>query len=84
MPGTLTGVLNHAMIQAHLKEQLSLFVVYPVPFAVLSIAIDELPKLRERFGQAAVDAATRIIAQTMENGLRPTDYLGRWLEEDSL
>ena len=62
---TLTGVLNHAMIQAHLREQLSLFAVYPVPFAVLSIAIDDLAKLRERFGQAAVDAATRVVAQTM-------------------
>ena len=81
---TLTGVLNHAMIQAHLREQMSLFAVYPVPFAVLSIAIDDLAKLRERFGQAAVDAATRVIAQTIENGLRPTDYLGRWLEQEFL
>ncbi len=81
---TLTGVLNHAMIQAHLREQLSLFAVYPVPFAVLSIAIDDLAKLRERFGQAAVDAATRVVAQTMENGLRPTDYLGRWLKQEFL
>jgi len=81
---TLTGSLNHAMVQAHLREQLSLFAVYPVPFAVLSIAIDDLAKLRERFGQAAVDAATRVVAQTMENGLRPTDYLGRWLEQEFL
>jgi diguanylate cyclase (GGDEF)-like protein/PAS domain S-box-containing protein len=79
---TLTGVLNHAMIQAHLKEQLSLFIVYPVPFVVLCIAIDDLPKLRERFGQAAVDAALRVIAQTLENGLRPTDHIGRWLEQE--
>jgi diguanylate cyclase (GGDEF)-like protein len=72
------------MIQAHLREQLSLFAVYPVPFVVLCIGIDDLTKLRERFGQAAVDAATRVIAQTLENGLRPTDYLGRWLEPEFL
>ena len=81
---TLTGVLNHAMVQAHLREQISLFAVYPVPFVVLCKAIDDLAKLRERFGQAAVDAATRVIAQTLENGLRPTDYLGRWLEQEFL
>lgn len=81
---TLTGTLNHAMIQAHLREQLSLFAVYPVPFVVLCVGLDDLAKLRERFGQAAVDAATRVIAQTLENGLRPTDYLGRWLQQEFL
>jgi PAS domain S-box-containing protein len=44
----VTGVLNHSMIQAHLKESLSIYAVYPVPFCVICIAIDDLPKLRER------------------------------------
>lgn len=80
----LTGLLNHSMIQAHLKESLSLYAVYPVPFSVMGIAIDDLSALRERYGQAGVDAALRMVAQTMEKGLRPTDFLGRLLDEEFL
>jgi diguanylate cyclase (GGDEF)-like protein/PAS domain S-box-containing protein len=80
----LTGVLNHSMIQAHLKECLSLYTVYPVPFSVLCFAIDNLDKLRERYGQAAVDATLLVVAQTIEHGLRPSDFLGRLLEEEFL
>lgn len=81
---SLTGLLNHSLIQAHLRESLSLHLVYPVPFCVLAFAVDELPELRKRYGQAGVDAALRSVAQTLENGLRPTDFLGRWMENEFL
>ena len=78
----LTGILNHSMILAHLQEALSLHKVYPVPFCALCISIDGLPRIRERFGQAAVDATLHVVAQTLESALRPTDFLGRWLEQE--
>jgi diguanylate cyclase (GGDEF)-like protein/PAS domain S-box-containing protein len=80
----LTGILNHSMILAHLQEALSLHKVYPVPFCALCISIDGLLKIRERFGQAAVDATLHVVAQTLETALRPTDFLGRWLEQEFL
>ena len=80
----LTGILNHSMILAHLQEALSLHKVYPVPFCALCISIDGLTRIRERFGQAAVDATLHVVAQTLESALRPTDYLGRWLEQEFL
>ncbi len=40
------------------------------------------PKLRERYGQAAIDSILRVVAQTLENALRPTDFLGRWMEQE--
>lgn len=80
----LTGVLNHSMIQAHLQEALSLHKVYPVPFCALCISIDGLQKIRERYGQAAVDATLNVVAQTLQSALRPTDFLGRWLEQEFL
>jgi len=80
----LTGILNHSMILARLQESLSLHKVYPVPFCALCISIDGLAKIRERFGQAAVDATLHVVAQTLESALRPTDYLGRWLEQEFL
>ena len=80
----LTGILNHSMILARLQEALSLHKVYPVPFCALCISIDGLAKIRERFGQAAVDATLHVVAQSLESALRPTDYLGRWLEQEFL
>jgi diguanylate cyclase (GGDEF)-like protein/PAS domain S-box-containing protein len=80
----LTGLLNHSMIHAHLNECLGLLHVYPVPFCVLCISVDHLPKLRERYGQAAVDVALRTVAQTVEKALRPTDFVGRWLHQEFL
>ena len=80
----LTGILNHSMILARLQESLSLHKVYPVPFCALCISIDGLAKIRERFGQAAVDATLHVVAQSLESALRPTDYLGRWLEQEFL
>jgi hypothetical protein len=67
-----------------LKESLTLHALYPVPFCVMCYAVDDLPKLAERYGQAAVDAALRTIAHTFESGLRPTDFLGRWLDQEFL
>jgi diguanylate cyclase (GGDEF)-like protein/PAS domain S-box-containing protein len=81
---SLTGLLNHSMIQAHLKERLSLHVVYPVPFCVMCFAVDNLADLRKRYGQAGVDAALRAAAQTLENALRPTDFVGRWTDLEFL
>lgn len=69
----LTGMLNHTMTQAHLKESLNLH--------LMCFAIDDLAELRERYGQAAADAALNVVAQTVENGLRPTDFVGRWMEQ---
>lgn len=80
----LTGVLNHSMIQAHLQEALSLHKVYPVPFSALCVAVDDLPKIRERFGHAAVEATLRVVGQTLESAVRPTDFVGRWLEQEFL
>src|SRR5208282_6924057 len=66
---TATGILNHSMIQAHVHECLTLHTVHPVPLSVLCIAIDGLTSMRERYGQASVDAALRLAAQTLEASL---------------
>jgi two-component system cell cycle response regulator len=80
----LTGVLNRSMIHAHLHENLILRSVYPVPFCVMTFTVDNLAKLNERFGQASVDTALRVASQTLENSLRPTDFIDHWIEHEFL
>jgi diguanylate cyclase (GGDEF)-like protein/PAS domain S-box-containing protein len=79
-----SGVLNHAMMHAHLREALATFAEHPVPFSILSIAIDRLEEARSRYGVAIVAALLRVVGQTLENGLRPTDFVGRWNDNQFL
>ncbi len=80
----VTGVLNHSMIQAHLKEHLNLYALYPVPLSVMCYGVDDLNNLGERYGRAAIDAALCMTANAFASGLRPTDILGRWLSQEFL
>ena len=79
-----SGVLNHSMMQSHLREHLGMFAEHPVPFSVLCIQIDGLERIQLRDGPAAIAAVLRVVGQTLENSLRPTDFLGRWQENQFL
>jgi diguanylate cyclase (GGDEF)-like protein/PAS domain S-box-containing protein len=79
-----TGVLNHGMVESRLREALGTFAEHPVPVSILCIAVDRLEELGARGGGSAVAAAVREVGQTLENSLRPSDYLGRWRENEFL
>jgi diguanylate cyclase (GGDEF)-like protein/PAS domain S-box-containing protein len=79
-----TGVLTHGMVQAHLRETVGMFADHPVPFSILYIEIDNLDKIKARDGPGAVAAVLKIVGHTLENSLRPTDFLGRWQENQFL
>lgn len=79
-----SGVLNHGMMQSHLRELLSTFAEHPVPFAVLCVALDQLEEVKKRHGPGALAALVRTVAQTLELSLRPTDSVGRWQENEFL
>jgi diguanylate cyclase (GGDEF)-like protein/PAS domain S-box-containing protein len=79
-----SGVLNHGMIQSHVRENLAMFVEHRVPFSILCIQIDHLEKVQSRDGPGAIAAVLRVVGQTLENSLRPSDFLGRWQENQFL
>lgn len=79
-----SGVLNHGMVQTHLREALATFTDHRVPFSILCTGIDQLETMRSRYGAGVVAAAVRVAGQTLENSLRPTDFLGRWMENEFL
>jgi diguanylate cyclase (GGDEF)-like protein/PAS domain S-box-containing protein len=79
-----SGVLNHGMVQSHLREALATFVDHRVPFSIVCIGIDQLDAAKARYGSGAVTAMIRVTGQTLENSLRPTDFLGRWMENEFL
>jgi diguanylate cyclase (GGDEF)-like protein/PAS domain S-box-containing protein len=76
----VSGVLNKEFTFAHLSEQLATFARHPVPFSILSIEVDQLDHLRATYGLAVVRSVLQVVAQTLENSVRPTDFLGRIAE----
>jgi diguanylate cyclase (GGDEF)-like protein/PAS domain S-box-containing protein len=80
----ITGVPNREFTQFHLTENLAGFTRYQLPFGIMCIKIDQLAHFRAAYGQPAGDAVLRVVAQTMRNSLRPSDFLGRWAEDQFL
>jgi len=79
-----SGVLNHAMMHSHLRELLSTFSEHAVPFTILCVALDQLETIKTRHGPGALASLLRIVGQTLEHSLRPTDAIGRWQENEFL
>jgi diguanylate cyclase (GGDEF)-like protein len=73
-----TGVANHDVMLSRLREALTIFTETQLPFGVICVRVDELGRLRANYGQEAASSILRVMAQTLENTLRPTDYVGRW------
>ncbi len=74
----VTGVANQGFIQSCLRENLSNFAVTLVPFSLVFVQVDRLEHLRAAYGPAVIAPIQREVAQTLENSLRPTDFLGRF------
>jgi diguanylate cyclase (GGDEF)-like protein/PAS domain S-box-containing protein len=73
----VTGVLTEKFIMSHLRESAATFAELHVPFSVACIEVDDFEKLQATYGKAVGAPVLRIVAQTIENSLRPTDLLGR-------
>jgi len=79
-----TEVPNHGYLQFQLREGLAAFEEYHLPFGVVCIQVDRLKQFCATYGHHAGDAVLRVMAQTIRNGLRPSDFLGRWAEDQFL
>jgi diguanylate cyclase (GGDEF)-like protein/PAS domain S-box-containing protein len=80
----VTGILNRGMIQSHLREVLATFAEHQIPFSILCISVDHLDHFRKANGLGVVGTILRVVAQTLENSLRPTDFLGRFGDNEFL
>lgn len=75
-----TGVLTHDVIISHLREGVATYAETPMPFSILVIRIDGIDHLRAAYGSAVIATVLRIVATSLENSIRPTDFLGRLSE----
>lgn len=79
-----TGVANHGFIEFHLRENLAGFAQYHVPFGIMCLQLDHFEHLRAAYGRQATDSMLRVVAETLREGLRPSDVIGHWGEDQFL
>jgi len=79
-----TGMPNREFTQFNLRENLTSLEQYHLPFGIMRIRVDHLKEFRAAYGRQAGDAILRVVAQTMRDSLRPSDFLGRWEEDGFL
>ena len=75
-----TGVAAKSFMETQLREHLVTFGEHHVPFGILLVQIDHLDEFRASRGPGVVTTILRVIAQSVENSLRPTDLVGCWGE----
>ncbi len=76
----VTGLLNQAMMQSHLRETLGTFNELGIPFALISVEVPELDQFRGRYGHGAARSILQVLARSLKNSVWPTDFVGRWSE----
>jgi diguanylate cyclase (GGDEF)-like protein/PAS domain S-box-containing protein len=79
-----TGFPHHGLTQTRLRESLERFQEHHLPFGILCVAIDKLEDFRKQHSRDAGEAALRAVGRSIENALRPEDFLGRWSDEQFL
>jgi diguanylate cyclase (GGDEF)-like protein/PAS domain S-box-containing protein len=77
----VTGAPAQSFMETLLRENLTTFAEHKIPFGVLVLAVDHLNDNRRNRGPGVVPTILRVVAQTVENCLRPTDLLGCWSDD---
>jgi diguanylate cyclase (GGDEF)-like protein/PAS domain S-box-containing protein len=75
---TLTGVASRSFMETKLHERLEIFAEDNIHFGILLVQIDHLDEYRSSRGPGVVAPILRIIAQSLENSVRPADLVGCW------
>jgi len=79
-----TGLASHAIMRAHLRETLGMFMEMQVPFGILCFRLEELEHFRAMFGPEAAASLLRVVARTLEGTLWKSDIVGRWSDDQFL
>jgi diguanylate cyclase (GGDEF)-like protein/PAS domain S-box-containing protein len=74
----VTGVAAQSFMETQLRENLTIFAEHNIPFGILLVQIDHMDQFRASRGPGVVSTILCVIAQSLENCLRPTDLVGCW------
>jgi len=81
---SVTGLAAQSFMETQLRENLITFAEHNIPFGILLIQVDHLDQFRATRGPGVVPTILRVVAQSLENCLRPTDLVVCWGENQFL
>lgn len=73
----LTGLANRRRFERHLEREIARTARYSHPFCLLLADIDEFKNVNDTFGHDAGDDAIRLLAKTLQAGIRGIDLAAR-------
>ena len=74
----LTGLLTRQALSSVLRREMKTASEGETPLAVISLDIDQLSLINDRFGYESGDGLLRQIGKTLADNLRPGESCGRW------
>lgn len=80
----VTGTASRAMLELHLLRAFAAFREAQVPFGVLLVKVEKLAHFRASLGAEAAFSFLRLVARTLEGAVWPTDFVGRWADDQFL
>jgi len=80
----ITGTANRSFTEFHLRENLASFHQYHIPFGIICVRAVDVSHFRASYGQQAYDGMVRVLAVSLGNSFRPSDFVGRWAEDEFL
>jgi diguanylate cyclase len=80
----LTRLLNRRFLDAILRQEISLSLRTGVPFSILVVDIDDFKAINDRFGHPIGDRVLVLLAETLLNNVRVSDFVFRYGGEEFL
>jgi len=74
----LTGLLNRGFFEARLQAEVSRARRHGHPLAVALLDVDRYKNFNDRYGHASGDVALRVLADTLQRGVRASDVVARY------
>ena len=74
----LTGVANRRYLELKIAQAIQEVEQLGRKIGLMMIDIDHFKQVNDTYGHNAGDMALKAVCQTLENGLRPSDVVGRW------
>lgn len=80
----LTGLANRSALNRYFSNCLEQANRYDQALSVLIFDLDHFKRINDQCGHLQGDAVLRAVADVLRNGVRASDYLGRWGGEEFL
>ena len=74
----LTGMLKRPFGEMKARQAAEALSLFGIPFAWMRIAIDDLDGHEHRYGHGMVEAAVKMVAETLAANLKTLDWLTYW------